>query len=204
MAKQSTNNWNKVNPYKPHVMHQSLSSDEGEWNQRILNENTGIIQTFHRKVTVETNHAQTELNEMRHESTITKITATKRSTTSLWPMIIHTQTNNKLYSKSTIIEKGSEEIQSKEIHSGHTWTSQVVLTQLPVFSPLPGSKNPPSSSTVLVSSLASHYLLSCSPVSRHVVFNHHHGHPWPSTPLVVSMQLVSFQKKPPLPPPSPT
>ena len=33
MAKQSTYNKNKVNPYKPHVMHQSLSSDEGEWNQ---------------------------------------------------------------------------------------------------------------------------------------------------------------------------
>ena len=30
MAKQSTNNRNKVNPYKPHVMHQSMGLDEGE------------------------------------------------------------------------------------------------------------------------------------------------------------------------------
>ena len=33
MAKQSTYNKNKMNPFKPHVIDQSMGSDEGEWNQ---------------------------------------------------------------------------------------------------------------------------------------------------------------------------
>ena len=38
--KQSTNDKSKVNSYKPHIMHQSMGLDEGEWNQ------TGIPQNW--------------------------------------------------------------------------------------------------------------------------------------------------------------
>lgn len=78
---------------------------------------------------------RTNGNETR--TNYSKITANKKSTTSMWPMIIHTQTNNRLYSKSTVMEKGNEEIQNKGTHIGRTWASQAMLTLFHVFSPSP-------------------------------------------------------------------
>ena len=90
--------------------------------------------------------------------------------------------------------------QNKEIHVGHTWASQAVLTQLPVFSLPPRSvkklfsppapslyhghheKSPPrlfytSPSLKKKISLASHYRLCCSPISKHGLLNNQHGRP---------------------------
>ena len=59
---------------------------------------------------------------------------TKRSrTSSVWPVTIHTQTNDKWHSKSAMTRKENKEIQSKDIHSGHTWATQVKLVQLFLF-----------------------------------------------------------------------
>ena len=59
---------------------------------------------------------------------------TKRwRTSSMWPVTIHTQTNDKWHSKSAMTRKENKEIQSKDIHSGHTWAPQVKLVQLLLF-----------------------------------------------------------------------
>ena len=128
----------------------------GEWDQQILDKNTGMIQTFYRKTATETVHAQTKLKEMWQESTITKSQQLRdqQQICGLWSTTPKPTTN---YTKKTaIIEKENEGTQSKEIHVGHTWASQAVLTQLPVFSLLPGPVK-----------LLSPYALSLYPSNHH-------------------------------------